>query len=207
MTPSSIVRYLLEDGPTIRGEYWIVNGDVMFADGDVGDMNHEAYAVDHAAREIAEIFGGDINSDMASSEELEEIVLEFFREEKGEEVSDWYSAAKDYLSGSPDREKLLATLEVSVGGGDPREVAMRYWGWKWCRGSNIGTWTFTSADRQSIVSGLDQITEQEYAEDDEDWESVGITIGVGSTGKRYYMTLAELRSGRVVSQDPTWGLR
>ena len=37
---------------TIRGEYWIVDGQTHYADGDVGDINHEGYALDHLRRKI-----------------------------------------------------------------------------------------------------------------------------------------------------------
>ena len=47
-----IVRTLLENAPRIRGEYWIIDGSATFADGDVGDMNHEGYAIDHARHRI-----------------------------------------------------------------------------------------------------------------------------------------------------------
>ena len=44
----------------IKGEYWIEDGYVQFADGDIGDRNHEGYAIDA-------IFGqyGDAVADLA----------------------------------------------------------------------------------------------------------------------------------------------
>lgn len=40
---------------SIEGEYWIdEGGDVMFADGDIGDMNHAAYVLE---RVMGELFG------------------------------------------------------------------------------------------------------------------------------------------------------
>lgn len=37
----------------MRGEYWIdENGDVDFADGDIGDRNHEGIVIDRVARMI-----------------------------------------------------------------------------------------------------------------------------------------------------------
>lgn len=200
-----IVNLLLENAPTIRGEYWIIDGDVSYADGDVGDMNHEAYAIDHARRNLIEHFGGDSDGEFIGEEELTAAAVEALTE-AGIPVNpdDWYPAAKRLFSEQPDSEKMIATLQCALGMGDAREVAMKYWGWKWCRKNNIATWTFTSDDRRSIVSGLNEIISQEM-DDDESWDELEITIGVGATGKRYSMTMAELESGRSVSRDPTWG--
>ena len=38
----------------IRGEYWIQDGYVDFADGDVGDRNHEGIAIDAVMGSYAE---------------------------------------------------------------------------------------------------------------------------------------------------------
>jgi len=41
----------------LQGEYWFdENGNTMYADGDVGDMNHEAYVIQRCVGEITSIF-------------------------------------------------------------------------------------------------------------------------------------------------------
>ena len=37
----------------IKGEYWIYDGNVDFADGDVGDYNHESIAMSHVFNKLA----------------------------------------------------------------------------------------------------------------------------------------------------------
>lgn len=200
-----IVKILLENAPVIRGEYWIIDGDVSFADGDVGDMNHEAYAVDHARRAVVDHFGGNSDGEFIEDELLAQAVMDGLAEDGIPfDPNDWYPAAKQALIDEP---VMIETLNVALGHGDARQHAMQHWGWKWCRGNNVATWTFTASDRQSIVRGLNEIVSQEANGDEEAWDQLDVTIGVGATGKRYTMTLAELESGRVVSQDPTWGLR
>lgn len=203
-----IVKILLEDAPEIRGEYWIINGDVAFADGDVGDMNHEGYAIDHARREILNHFNMDSDDEFIDDQTLSERVVEALQEQGVPcDTVNWFAAAYTFLKQSGADERLLETLKCAAERGvDARDIAMKYWGWKWCRRSNIGTWTFTASDRKQIVDGLNEIIGQEM-HDEENWDELEITIGVGSTGKRYAMTMAELESGRNVSQDPTWGLR
>ena len=76
----------------IRGEYWIVDGSVEFADGDVGDYNHEAIATNHvfqqwasSVQKIAEEYEietefetyGELNTE-AVSEAIQETTIFFF---------------------------------------------------------------------------------------------------------------------------------
>jgi len=35
---------------SVRGEFWIMDSHVSFADGDIGDMNHNGYVIDHVRR-------------------------------------------------------------------------------------------------------------------------------------------------------------
>jgi len=202
-----IVKILLEDAPEIGGEYWIIDGDVAFADGDVGDVNHEAYAVDHARRITLDYFNQDSDGEIIDDNEMAQRISSSLQDEGIQfDPDQWFAAAYAFAKNAGADEKTLATLLCACDrGADAREVAMKYWGWKWCRKSNISTWTFTDADRKSIIRGINQIIEQEMNDDAEDWNDLEITIGVGSNGRRMHMTLGELEAGRNVSRDPTWG--
>ena len=49
-----------EEPEPLGGEHWLDNvGNATFADGDIGDMNHEGYATDKAVRDVASAFGVD----------------------------------------------------------------------------------------------------------------------------------------------------
>lgn len=180
----------------IRGEYWIQGGDVTFADGDIGDMNHEAYAIQHALCLAIDYFGGETGDDLDVTT-LEEAVLAWAADNDVTiDPDEWIDAAREELSRQPDSAERLEVFNCALGHGDAREVAMRYWGWKWCRGNNIATWTFTPDDRRSIASGVDNILDSEgFDDDDEEGPDVDLSIGVGSTGKHYNMTLDDLKSG------------
>ena len=36
----------------LRGEWWIIDGNASFADGDIGDYNHEAVAIEYAQSQV-----------------------------------------------------------------------------------------------------------------------------------------------------------
>ncbi len=60
----------------IQGEYWIDNnGQIMGADGDTGDYNHEGHVMDLLQREIAEQFGIDINDLYIDWEEIKQKIV------------------------------------------------------------------------------------------------------------------------------------
>lgn len=65
---------------SIDGEYWFdESGNTMYADGDVGDMNHEAYVIQRCAGEVASHF--DIYTDEPNMESMEDEILESIIEE------------------------------------------------------------------------------------------------------------------------------
>lgn len=203
-----VVSLLLEDTPSIRGEYWIINGDVAFADGDVGDVNHEGYAIDHARREILDHFNMDSDDEFIGDQELAERVVEALHEQGVQcDTVNWFAAAYAHLKQSGADERTLETLKCAGNrGADAREIAMRYWGWKWCRKNNVSTWNFTTVDRHSIVGGVNEIISQEMHDDGENWDEMVLSIGVSSNHSHFEMTLAELESGAAVHRDPTWRL-
>ena len=47
----------MDEIPDLRGEYWITGHTVLFADGDIGDMNHEGYALEAIQQDILDRFG------------------------------------------------------------------------------------------------------------------------------------------------------
>ena len=47
----TIIENLLKESK-FRGEWWFQEGQAVFADGDVGDMNHEAVVIETLKRNI-----------------------------------------------------------------------------------------------------------------------------------------------------------
>ena len=75
----------------IKGEYWIYDGNVDFADGDVGDYNHESIAMSHVFNKFA-------NNISSLAEELDiEHEIEHYGELDTEAMSNLLQEIEDQL--------------------------------------------------------------------------------------------------------------
>lgn len=199
--------------PDVKGEYWITDNGVDFADGDVGDTNHEMHAVRHAAQHILDLFAADSDEEFYDENMFRDAIIKSLNEDDEEGKADkhnWEKLAENYLKAHVPADKLDQTLEefeTARGQGDARDTAVKHWGWVWVRGNHASTWTLTKDDMKNIADGYSEIAEQEGLEELEGYEgleNMEISIHVGSTGRRVTMTLGELESGRTPSVDPTW---
>lgn len=134
---------------TLRGEWWIIDGQSLFADGDSSDMNHEGYVI--------------------QSIQSKYVDDEFNR---GDYI-DWQGFENTFQN--PDRALKglgMTDEEISIARGshpDAREYGIKKLGWKRVAGNNVETQNLTSKDISDLRSGLGEILEQE-AEDEEDVE-------------------------------------
>jgi hypothetical protein len=195
-----------DEEPRIRGEYWVTDSGTWFADGDVGDVNHEGYAMDMARRKILDLFGQESQHEFCDEDEFEELVIEGLEEEGVIfEPEDWLQATERYIvehTEEKDREQALAELEAASGRGDARYTAVKYWGWIWVRGNHFSIWKY---DRHELLSAVnDVISEEDTGVESLDWSDFEITVGEESTQKHFSITVGELESGRTPSKDPTW---
>jgi len=172
-----------------QGEYWITSGgQVMMADGDVGDYNHEGYVIESVRHDIVS------NSEFSHYADMEYIdwdewmqkMEEFVAAERAAESrpvyeGDAYVAVMEELGKMHSAEEL----EIAEGQGDAREYAMKNWGWKRLEGTHVETWTFTAGDMGDIINGLFDA----YGELDMNTE---ISIYVHSAGKWYHTTLQDM---------------
>jgi hypothetical protein len=172
-------------------EYWIENdGTVEFADGDIGDYNHEGVVIERVQRSIIE-----------SCEQIFDVKTKYGRSFSDDEFIDWNAfcgaLAEAYLNEliqkSPQRQEeleqkfdqnddkfLMAALrqanvkrqewDVANGSSDARDYAMQRWGWKTYRSQHIDTWFLRRSDIQAIVSGINEIAEQEGWREDSEYK-------------------------------------
>lgn len=131
---------------SITGEYWIENGSSTYADGDIGDMNHEGYVIDYIQRQYA-------SDEFCNAEYV-----------------DWDRFLKNLSNktGIEDQNKLMENIgmtqeEIDTVNDiqDPRIYGMKILGWKRIKGNNIETWFLTENDFKSIKYGLLDILESE----------------------------------------------
>lgn len=170
----------------LSGEYWIDDsGSAFYADGDIGDYNHEMIVMERLISEILNCF----NLDMEDQPSLD-ISKHFFRIKETlknpEDIiafeDDPYDFIERYI-----KEKGLEPADEIMDvftnyNTDPREFALKNWGWIRIQGNNIQTMYLTSQQLQNISRGLEDIV---FDFDDEESEKETFNIEVYSTHSMY----------------------
>ena len=201
--------FLLKKAFDAMGEWWIDDsGNAQFADGDIGDMNHEAMAAEMITCDVLSYF--DISCDaelgpISDSDYLEEIWDFLIENEKAKE-EEYEEFEEDPLvfierTIDPENTKLLTALNIAWNweSYDARDYAMEYYGWKRMAGRVIQTQTLTSNDLDIIVAGF----EDAYPEYIEKNPKAEFTIEVNATRNLYNdvpFYVLELRSPTALNE-------
>jgi hypothetical protein len=202
----------------IRGEYWFDDsGSAIYADGDIGDMNHEAYVIQQCAGEVASEFGADTDEPhLETDSPLEEQIIENIiddldiedEKEKDKAIfnikNDPASAMIDYLITNnnftkDDANDLVLTAYGSMK--DAREYAIKRWGWSRVHGDSIETKMLTRDSLKNIARGIHDALDQEGFHDSDEYTEEQIDnheydISTYS-GKRYSIKLCDMEKGNV----------
>ena len=177
---------------TIKGEYWVIDGAPHYADGDIGDTNHEGYALDYLRRKVLEavdIDPGEFYDWDALVEEIPQALNErrdLKREPLGEGLAESVDAgdelAKFAIQLGLDPEDLAQAFERA--GEDARTYMSRKYGWIVCHRNRFAVWHLTRDAVNQIEEAVGEILfEEGYLEDgDVDAE---LEIYVASTGHTY----------------------
>lgn len=181
-----IGHLLIEEYDELCGEWWIIDGSATYADGDSGDMNHEMVVIDAMIRDLADYCGIEY-SEMADFDETMRGIYEHC-DEADISLEQLIDAA-----GLPNTKMVAACL--SGGHVDPREYAMKYWGWKRVVDNNVETWELEESDRNNIVRGLEEIAMELDG-------TTEIHLYVYKANKSFSMTIDEL-AGVGVGDNPT----
>jgi len=113
----------------IYGEWWITNtGDVLYADGDTGDYNHEAYVLEA-------IIGNRFDLD-------------------DEETPDFYEFENVPIEELQKAGMSQDEIDVIYRKTDGREFAMKNWGWVRVADKYVQAWFLTGAILKNIANGL-----------------------------------------------------
>jgi hypothetical protein len=182
----------------IRGEYWIVDGDVDFADGDVGDYNHEMIATQHvfsqwsdAIANVAEEFGIETDFEGYDGIDCEAIsnvineILEVLKESYGDNCD---SVLMQQLG--IDQDAYL----VICGHGDAKDYVMIHEGWIALRSTNVDLYGYDESKKKSLISGIEEILYQEGIEPEQEEEDLEFQISDHKTNKYYYLTYEEIKN-------------
>lgn len=191
---------------TIRGEYWIIDGSTNYADGDIGDTNHEGFALDHLRRRVLEA----VNIDPGDEYDWDELVkdipqalneaLDLGLEPIGEGLADIVGAGdvcdelgKFATQLDLDPEDLDQAFERAAG--DVRDYMGRKYGWIICHKNRFGVWFLTGDAVKQIVEAVGDILDEEGALDDDDDVDADLEIFVASTNKTYTARWQDLSAG------------
>jgi flagellar hook-associated protein FlgK len=180
-----ITKYsTLERRAELRGEFWLIGGQAAFADGDVGDFNHEGMVIQQLMAELAD----DVNTEIGSRMDTEYADLTKIEYEI-EKYLDSEVDKDDTETPHPERDKIhefiLETIgydkdkfDVLLGNVDARDYGLKHLGWVRVKTNEIQTWQLTPEEMKDIARGLADAY-------NEDVESDTYNIEVSSNGKYY----------------------
>lgn len=163
----------------ISGEYWIDDsGNAIFADGDVGDYNHEGYVQMSILSKYDldyENGGYDIQNNLQDfiNDKWEDVIDYYVQTgqltaEQSQvalmnpdaEIEPGYTYKEHIVDNFTGTEALLMSgasqeeADLGMGHGDGRLYAAQNWGWKRLERNNVETWTLTKDDLRVIARGL-----------------------------------------------------
>jgi hypothetical protein len=140
----------------ITGEWWIIDGSANYADGDIGDMNHEMYVIDHVRRKYVY---GEFDSDIVDWDGFKKFLAKEKYEEDGKNIKEFENLSDEmieelYLFKLKEMEMSNEEYMIAEGMGDARKYGIEKLGWKRVAGKNIQTNTLTVDDLREISNGL-----------------------------------------------------
>jgi len=179
----------------IRGEYWIVDSDVWYADGTYGDTDHRTHALQYIRYVILMELGWNGESDSLCDGSV-------FREELIKTIGCY--SMPDVLerlqADCAHPEQAIRLLSAAFEYSEPREAVMRELGWKWVKNGWVGTQYLTGDDFSQIAKGIDRILDEE---DNEEMMKEEIEIRIASTGGSQYINIDDLLNHRFPTGNTT----
>jgi hypothetical protein len=189
----------------LRGEWWIIDSQAIFADSDVGEMGHEAHVVDSVQRKYA--YDEFANEYVDWDGFKKELAMEEFEEQYGKRpTEEYYQKYKNkmedlYLKKLKEMGITNEEYMIAEGMGDARQYGMEHLGWKRIAGNNIQTQFLTHDDLKNIANGLYD------AYDEEIEDGTLFNIEVNSTNVIYRDVPYYLISDGSPSQIQDYGMK
>lgn len=154
----------------IRGEYWVTDtNDLVFADGDVGDFNHEGYARETGIGLLLGMFGLDV-PDNGHVEDPLEFIAGAHRDELGTwdpqqgppEIEVLIEAVLGLATNVPEYAEIIGLVKA-LNGPDITTYFVQKKGWVYVKNDYIAMHKFSPARARKV---LDVVFEEEGIEDE-----------------------------------------
>jgi hypothetical protein len=139
------------------GEWWIDDsGTALYADGDVGDMGHEAYVIDTLTRRLLNAMDVDTDDEHVgnlSDKENRKLIRASMKEDGFDGTIEEFveEAAKSIWKDEKQRE---AAIDIADGRGDARKYGMQYDGWIRVAGHGFECWNITKDVLKRMGDGI-----------------------------------------------------
>lgn len=185
MGEEMITKYsTLQRQAELRGEFWLIGGQAVFADGDVGDMNHEGMVIQQMLGELVDEVNSEIGSriseDYPDLTEIEHEIEKYLDKDVDKDDTETPHPERDQI-----HEFILETIgfdkdkfDVVLGRVDARDYGLKNLGWVRVKQENVQTYTLTPEQMKEIARGL-------YDAYNEEIEENTFNIEVSSNGKYY----------------------
>lgn len=185
----------------IQGEYWITeSGETMFADGDVGDDNHETRVLSHARLLLMDALNlatpedmADVRSWMANLGKALGLDADLASDR---EWRDAIHRCAEGVGADPEECHRLFAVAQDTPESNPREFAMREWGWVWVNGHDVACWTLDRETVGRIRRGLVRLLDEEGVDEPGAESELEFVVRVGASDKRLRTTIEGLRTER-----------
>lgn len=199
-------------------EYWIQqDGNVEFADGDVGDYNHEGIVIDWLTKQVVEKCESSFhvrkntwhgrqvsfsNEDHVDIDEFSQALLMAYQEELVKQNPIKKPQIEQAFEENPDKYLHQALKQSGVGQRewnvvtgheDARNYAMEKWGWKTYRDNHIDTWFWRKPDLVAIVEGIENIA-HDMGWSDKRLAKQAFTINIFSNKRSFTTSFATLKN-------------
>jgi hypothetical protein len=188
------------------GEYWIDDsGGIQYADGDIGDYNHESIIMMREVGVVCGVFNVDFDDETPT--EMRYVDLKrlrrifdalndagYIKDGTADEITDASDIEEPLIKYLHDNnpyksadqlEEALEVVGLKNGKTDARDYGMKWLGYVRVKNNDVQTWYLRSEDMRNIASGLSSILEDRGAYDDDEADEEKFNIEVVASGKYY----------------------
>jgi hypothetical protein len=161
----------------LRGEWWIMDGQVEFADGDVSDADHMTHVLDHVSGQFLDALREHVEfrqlvwelrwlEDSYDLPQLCETINNWADAEMTagrlteEQVENIYTVVCEKIGWDEEKFELLIGHSVE-GEKDPRNYAIKHLGWIKVAKNTVACWVLDFSTLKRISNGFDSILEEE----------------------------------------------